>query len=42
MLFRTLKKVLSLIGLGILLFAMALLIIPFVGIAVGVIGALFK
>ena len=42
MLFRILKRVLSLIGLGVLLFAMALLIIPFVGIAVGVIVALFK
>jgi len=36
------KKVFSLIGLGVLLFAIALLIIPAVGIAVGVIGALFK
>ena len=36
------KRIFSLIGLGVLLFAIALLIIPAVGIAVGVIGALFK
>jgi hypothetical protein len=34
------KKIFSLIGLGVLLFAIALLIIPLVGIAVGVIGKL--
>jgi hypothetical protein len=35
-------KILHLIMIMVLLFAIALLIIPIVGIAVGIIGALFK
>lgn len=39
---RIIKKLVYLIGLGVLLFAIALFIIPAVGIAVGVISSLFK
>ena len=42
MLLTIIRKIFSLIGLGVLLFAIALLIISLVGIAVGVIGSLFK
>jgi hypothetical protein len=42
LLMRIIKRIYSLIGLGVLLFAIALLIIPMVGIFVGVIGSLFK
>ena len=40
MLLAIIKKIFSLIGLGVLLFAIALVIIPMVGIIVGVIGKL--